>query len=87
MDKEKIQINQEKDFYKIEEIRQQSDHILKIVFTDTIPEKFGDIAVYTAGGIQCANISGYDTIYQDNGKTVYLSNDGSIYQLSERPPE
>ena len=82
--KESISINNSKEHYEIESIEQTLPNILKIVFTDTIPNQFGDIEVYTPGGTpEDCNLIGYDTVYQVDGQTVYLSNDGSIYT----PPE
>lgn len=57
-----------------------SQHVLQVVFSEMVPVEYGDIQVYTAGGIQCANLPGYRTVYRDEGKTVYLSDDESIYQ-------
>lgn len=75
---DKIQINQK--FFEIEDIRKKSEHVLQITFSNEIPESCaGDISVYTSGGDLCSNFNGYDTIYKNDGKTVYLSNDGSIY--------
>lgn len=76
---EKISINQEKQLYEISSIQPISQHVLRIVFADTAPEEFGDIRVYTAGGILCASLPGYSTVYRDEGQTVYLSDDGSVY--------
>ena len=82
--KESISINNSKEHYEIESIEQTLPNILKIVFTDTIPNQFGDIEVYTPGGTpEDCNLIGYDTMYQVDGQTVYLSNDDSIYT----PPE
>lgn len=79
---DKIKINQAEPYFEIEGIRQQAKNILKIVFSSAIPKQFGDIAVYTSGGELCSSFPDYGTIYRDEGKTVYLSNDGSIYQPS-----
>ena len=76
---DKIKINQMEPHFEIESIRQQAKNLLRIVFSSAIPETFGDITVYTSGGELCSNFPGYDTIYRDEGKTIYLSNDGSIY--------
>ena len=80
---ESITINQDEKHYEIESINPESSHIMKIVFVDEIPPKYGDINVYTAGGSQCSHLPGYATVYRDEGKTVYLSDNGSIYV----PPE
>lgn len=86
---DKIRINQEGEFYEIEDIRRQSEHVLRITFSSTIPMTFGDITVYTAGGEFCASFAGYDTVYRDEGQRVYLSDDGSIYKAPDpaSPPE
>ncbi len=77
--KESISINNGDSRYEIESIEQELPNVLKIVFTDTIPESFGDIEVYTPGGTpEDCNLTGYDTAYLADGQTVYLSNDGSV---------
>ncbi len=43
----------------------------------------GDITLYTDGGIECATLTGWTTVYRDEGQTVYLSDDGSVYQTSD----
>ena len=58
-----------------------------MVFVDDIPKSYGDIQVYTTGGSQCSDLPGYETVYQDKGQTVYLSNDGSVYVPPEEPEE
>ena len=86
--KESISINNSNSRYEIESIEQTLPNILKIVFTDTIPNQFGDIEVYTPGGTpEDCNLIGYDTIYQADGQTVYLSNDGSVYVAPELPED
>lgn len=82
---EKIAINKEKKKYEIESIRPISSHVLQIIFADDVPLSYGDISIYTAGDIQCAYLPGYDTIYRDEGKTVYLSDDGSVYTPPKQP--
>ena len=69
--KESISINNSEKHYEIESIEQALPNILKIVFTDTIPNQFGDIEVYTPGGTpEDCNLIGYDTMYQVDGQTV-----------------
>ncbi len=86
--KESISINNSEKHYEIESIEQALPNILKIVFTDTIPNQFGDIEVYTPGGTpEDCNLIGYDTVYQADGQTVYLSNDGSVYVAPEFPED
>ena len=59
-------------------------HVLQIVFTGTPPTKWnGDIVLYTAGDIECATLVGWTTVYRDEGQTVYLSDDGSVYQTPD----
>lgn len=91
---EKISINSDNRQYEVESIRTITPHILQVVFADEVntPDEYGDIKIYTAGGIQCANLLGYNTVYRDEGKTVYLSDDGSVYQVpgeigEQLPPE
>jgi len=92
MSKEKISIGSSTKKYEIEEISQNQPHVLKIVFAGDIPKNFGDIEVFTAGDIQCANLPGYGTIWKKDNKTVWLSDDGSVYtepkkDTSEVPKE
>ena len=86
--KESISINNSNSRYEIESIEQTLPNILKIVFTDTIPNQFGDIEVYTPGGTpEDCNLIGYATVYQADGQTIYLSNDGSVYVAPELPED
>lgn len=80
---EKISINQDEKQYGIKSIRKVSEHILQVVFADGVPGVFGDITVYTAGGIPCAVLTGFSTVFRNEGETVYLSDDSSVYT----PPE
>lgn len=80
---ESIRINQGEEAYEIVSIMPVSDHVMQIIFSGAVPESYGDIAVFTTGGEQCSNLSGYSTVYRTEGKTVYLSDDGSVYT----PPE
>ncbi len=76
---EKIKINSK--IYEIQSITQIEPHLLQIVFTGSAPEKWDDdIVLYTAGDIECATLTGWNTVYRDDGQTVYLSDDGSVYQ-------
>lgn len=84
---ETIRINQNEQRYTIKSIQPVAEHVIRIVFAEEIPEEYGDIRVYTAGGFQCANLPGYSTVYRAEGKTVYLSDDGIIYQPPEDPGE
>ena len=73
--------------YEIESIMPVTPNVLQIKFASDIPETWGDITTYTIGGLEAGSITGYDTVYRDEGQTVYLSNDGSIYQPPEDPGE
>lgn len=75
---ERISINRYEKRYEIESIQPLSQHVIRIVFADEVPEEYGDIQVYTEGGILCSNLPGYSTVYREEGKTVYLSDDDSI---------
>lgn len=85
MKKESITINQKEPHYEIESITPVSAHVLQIVFAGEVPPAYGDIQVYTVGGSQCSDLPGYGTVYRDEGQTVYLSDDGSVYQPPAEP--
>nr|WP_144364515.1 acyl carrier protein [Lacrimispora amygdalina] len=81
---EKIRIKGSSNLYEIQSIQTIEPHVLQIVFAGAPPTKWsGDIVLYTAGDIECATLSGWTTVYRDEGQTVYLSDDGSVYQ----PPD
>lgn len=87
---EKIKIKGTDQLYEITEIRPITDAVLRIVFFGAIPAAWGDIILYTAGGDEATTLTGYDTVYRDEGQTVYLSSDGSVYtapETSEGPGE
>ena len=70
--------------YEIWCIRTMASHVLQIIFADAVPTEWGgDIVLYTAGGIECATLTGWKTVYRDEGKTVYLSDDGSTYKVPD----
>ncbi len=69
--------------YEIRSIQTIELHVLQIVFVGTPPTKWGDITLYTDGGIECATLTGWTTVYRDEGQTVYLSDDGSVYQTPD----
>lgn len=78
--------------YEIKSIMPVSGHVMRIVFAGAVPPSFGDLKVYTQGGIQCASLEGYGTVYRDEGQAVYLSDDNSVYQPpaeseGELPPD
>ena len=81
---EKIKIKGSSKSYEIRSIQTTEAHVLQIVFAGTPPTKWnGDIVLYTAGDVECATLSGWTTVYRDEGQTVYLSDDGSVYQTSD----
>ena len=82
---EKIKIGTQEALFEIESIRPMATNVMQIVFTDAIPAIWGDITIYTADGTEATVITGYDTVYRDEGQTVYLSNDGSVYTAPEMP--
>lgn len=86
---ESITINNGNRHHMIKSITPMSAHVLEVVFANDneVPESYGDIQVYTAGGSQCSDLPGYDTVYRDEGQTVYLSNDSSVYVPPEEPEE
>lgn len=79
---EKIKINGK--IYEIRSIQTISTHVLQIAFVNMVPAKWGgDIVLYTAGGIECTTLTGWETVYRDEGQTIYLSDDGSVYQTPD----
>ena len=85
MKRETITINKQPPHYEIESITPISAHVLQVVFAGEVPPSYGDIQVYTVGGSQCSDLPGYDTVYRDEGQTIYLSDDGSVYQPPAEP--
>lgn len=84
---EYIRIDKNDMSYEIRNIDNISRNLLKIEFLDSIPEKWGSIALFTAGGFEATTLTGYNTLYRQDGMTVWLSNDGSVYQEPEPLPE
>ena len=80
---EKIRIKGSSNLYEIQSIQTIEPHVMQIVFVGTPPTKWGDITLYTDGGIECATLTGWTTVYRDEGQTVYLSDDGSVYQTPD----
>jgi hypothetical protein len=76
---EKIKITSSDQFYEIKSIRQTAEHVLQIVFAGAVPESWGDIQLYTEGGVLATILIGWHTVYRNEGKTMYLSDDGSVY--------
>ena len=80
---EKIKIKGSSKSYEIRSIQTIEPHMMQIVFVGTPPTKWGDITLYTDGGIECATLTGWTTVYRDEGQTVYLSDDSSVYQTPD----
>ena len=77
---EKIKLSGSDQVYEIRSISPIAAHILQIVFADAVPESWsGDIELYTAGDVLATILTGWTTVYRDEGQTVYLSDDGSVY--------
>ena len=77
---EKIKLSGSDQGYEIRSISPIAAHILQIVFADAVPETWsGDIELYTAGDVLATILTGWTTVYRDEGQTVYLSDDGSVY--------
>ena len=82
---EKIKISKQETLFEIESIRPVSGNVMQLVFAGAVPAKWGDIIIYTDDGTEATTITGFDTLYRDEGQTVYLSNDGSVYTAPETP--
>ena len=83
---EKIKINGNDTFYEIKSIMSIAENIIRIEFNNEVPEAYGDVTVYTSGGYECSNLTGFATVYKTDGeKIVYLSNDESVYVEPEIP--
>ena len=82
---EKIRIRGQEEGYEIKSIRPISANIMQIVFSGSIPVSWGEIALYTNDGTEATTLTGYETVYRDEGQTVYLSNDGSVYTAPVTP--
>ena len=77
---EKIQIVGSDQKYQIQSIVPVGEHVMQIIFADTVPDVWdGDIQLYTDGDVLATTLSGWTTVYRDEGQTVYLSDDGSVY--------
>lgn len=83
---EKIKIGESDMLYEIKSIRPMSSHVMQVVFAGSIPIAWGDITIYTEDGTKATTLTGYETVYKQDGQTVELSNDGSVYTPSA-PPE
>ena len=77
---EKIKLSGSERTYEIRSIIPTAEHVLQIIFADAVPEVWGgDIELYTAGDILATTLTGWNTVYRDEGQTIYLSDDGSVY--------
>ena len=77
---EKIKITGSDQVYKIQSIIPTAEHVLQIIFADAVPASWdGDIELYTDGDILATKLIDWNTVYRDEGQTVYLSDDGSVY--------
>lgn len=77
---EKIKLTGSDQLYEIQSIRPTSEHVLQIIFADAVPDSWdGDIQLYTAGAVLATTLTGWNTVYRDEGQTMYLSDDGSVY--------
>lgn len=77
---EKIKITGSDQIYEIRSIIPVAGHVLQIIFADTVPDAWnGDIQLYTDGDILATTLTGWTTVYRDEGQIIYLSNDGSVY--------
>lgn len=84
---EKIKIGASDQLYEIISIMPVLPNVLQVVFADAVPMTGGDIIIYTEDGTEASTLTGYDTVYRDEGQTIYLSNDGSVYVPPEEPGE
>ena len=82
---EKIKIKNKE--YEILDIHPVGNHVICITFSEKVPEEYGDIDVYTAGGVQSAHLPGFLTLYCKKDKTLSLSDDGSVCVPSEPSQE
>ena len=66
--------------YELRSIIPTAEHVLQIIFADAVPTAWGgDIELYTAGDVLATTLTGWTTVWRDEGQTVYLSDDGSVY--------
>lgn len=82
---EKIKIGNKEKLYDIVSILPISSNVIQIKFAGEVPTAYGAITIYTSGGDEATTLMGYDTVYRNEGQTVYLSNDGSVYVAPETP--
>lgn len=84
---EKIKIGASDQLYEITSIMPVLPNVLQVIFAGAVPASWGDITIYTEDGTEAATLTGYDTVYRNEGQTIYLSNDGSMYTPPEEPEE
>lgn len=83
---EKIKITGSDQIFEIRSIIPAAEHVLQIVFADAVPGAWGgDIQLYTDGDVLATTLTGWNTVYRDEGQTIYLSDDGSVYAPPEEP--
>ncbi|MCQ4754728.1 DUF4376 domain-containing protein [Enterocloster bolteae] len=82
---EKIKIGESDMLYEIKSIHPMSSHVMQVVFAGSIPIAWGDITIYTEDGTKATTLTGYETVYKQDGQTVELSNDGSVYTPPASP--
>ena len=56
--------------YEIQSIMHPAEHILQIAFKDAVPEDWGEIQLYTAGGILATTLKGWTTVYRPDDLPV-----------------
>lgn len=84
---EKIKIGASDQLYEITSIMPVLPNVLQVIFAGAVPASWGDIIIYTEDGTEASTLTGYDTVYRNEGQTIYLSNDGSVYVPPEEPGE
>ena len=80
-----VRIGNDQTRYDVTKTMRVSEHVIGITFQNHIPKEFGDIRIFTENGVQYSNLPGYDTVFRDEGQTVYLSDDGSVYVPTTAP--
>lgn len=83
---EKIRIGKEEQLYEIKSIQPVAPNVMRIEFAGQIPITWGDLTLYTDNGTEATTLTGYETVWKEDGPTVWLSNDGSVY-TPPAPPE
>ena len=76
---EEMPVELEKPIEPVEPVEPVEPELHIVLVEQELPTEYGDITIYTAGGVPAGTLFGYNTVYRDEGQTVYLSNDGSIY--------